>query len=187
MKKSLVLGMLTTVLTGNAIGADVTLYYSPTCPHCHHAREFISQHLVYEYPSINVTAVNVMEGANRTEFFDVLKKCALESGGVPVIVVGQECFQGFGDASGDKLRTAIEVDMDDAAKVLAAENKNSLASDADAFRAAHPERADVIVERDAPNDSKNSDTKTNPIWFYAGLIVLVLGLGFVFTRRGNKK
>ena len=53
---------------GAASAADITVYYSPTCPHCHHAREFIEGTLVYEYPELKVTLVNVMEPSNTDKF-----------------------------------------------------------------------------------------------------------------------
>ena len=138
MKKATLFGALAgAMFIGNAMAADITIYYSPTCPHCHHAREFISQNLIYEYPNLNVTTVNVMDAANRDEFMATLKKCEYESGGVPVMVVGEKCFQGYGDSMGDSIRAAIEVDMDDAAKTVAAENKKAMESDAAAFRDAH--------------------------------------------------
>ncbi|MBO7508771.1 MAG: hypothetical protein J6T57_00650 [Alphaproteobacteria bacterium] len=187
--------VLGAVFIGNAMAADITLYYSPTCPHCHHAREFISQTLVYEYPELRVTAVNVMESENRPAFKDALTKCEYESGGVPVMVVGEKCFQGYGDSMADSIRDAVAADLDDAAKKVAAENKKAMESDAAAFRAAHTERADVIVEY--KSDAKSADDaqkkidgaeKSDTGWiFYAVLIALVLGLGFVLTRKGNKK
>ena len=30
---------------GAASAANITIYYSPTCPHCHHARDFINNNL----------------------------------------------------------------------------------------------------------------------------------------------
>ena len=117
MKKATLFGALAgAMFIGNAMAADITIYYSPRCPLCHHAREFISQNLIYEYPNLNVTTVNVMDAANRDEFMATLKKCEYESGGVPVMVVGEKCFQGYGDSMGDSIRAAIEIDMDDAAK-----------------------------------------------------------------------
>ena len=182
---------------GNAMAADITIYYSPTCPHCHHAREFISQNLVYEYPDLHVTAVNVTETANRDEFIAALKKCEYESGGVPVMVVGEKCFQGYGDSMADDVRAAVAVDMDDAARAVAAENKKSMDADADAFRAAHTDRANAIVERTvATNPDEVAQKKINNVtvkksntgWvFYVILVALVFGLGFVLTRKGNKK
>ena len=77
-------------MTANA--ADITIYYSPTCPHCHHAREFVENTLIYEYNDLKVVNVNVMDANNRSEFFDTLKKCGYERGGVPVLVVGEKCF-----------------------------------------------------------------------------------------------
>ncbi len=145
------------MFVGNALAADITIYYSPTCPHCHHAREFISQTLVYEYPNLNVTTVNVMESANRDEFLATLKKCEYESGGVPVMVVGEKCFQGYAGSMNDSIRAAIEVDMDDMAKATAAQNKKAMESDANAFRSANANRASAIVERVV----EKSDAKKN--------------------------
>ncbi len=158
MKKSILFGaVLGAMFIGNAMAADITIYYSPTCPHCHHAREFISQNLVYEYPNLNVTTVNVMESANRDEFIATLKKCEYKSGGVPVMVVGEKCFQGYGASMGDDIRAAIEVDMNADAKAVAAENKKAMESDADAFRNANAGRASAIVERVV----EKSDVKKN--------------------------
>ena len=161
MKTATLFGALAgAMFIGNAMAADITIYYSPTCPHCHHAREFISQTLIYEYPNLNVTTVNVMDAANRDEFMATLKKCEYQSGGVPVMVVGEKCFQGYGDSMGDSIRAAIEVDMDNAAKAVAAENKKSMESDATAFRNAHADRTSAIVER-VVEKSEKADTKKN--------------------------
>ncbi len=198
MKKLSLFGIVAgAVLAGSVNAADITIYYSPTCPHCHHARDFISNNLIYEYPNLNVTTVNVMESANRPEFMDTLKKCKYESGGVPVLVIGEKCFQGYADSMADDLRAAVEADMTDAAKSVAAENKKSLAADADAFKKAHTDRLNAIVEREVvatddaaqkKNNTVTSSKKTNSGWvFYVILVALVLGLGFVLTRRDNKK
>ena len=152
--------VLGAVFIGNAMAADITLYYSPTCPHCHHAREFISQTLVYEYPELRVTAVNVMESENRPAFKDALTKCEYESGGVPVMVVGEKCFQGYGDSMADSIRDAVAADLDDAAKKVAAENKKAMESDAAAFRSAHADRTSAIVER-VVEKTENADAKKN--------------------------
>ena len=177
---------------GNAFAADITVYYSPTCPHCHHAREFIAQNLIYEYPDIKVTEVNVVEAANRSEFMEVLKKCEYESGGVPVLVIGEKCFQGYADFMADDLRKAVEADLDDAAKKVAAENKKALETDADAFREEHSDRASAVTERNLsqPVTSAKENTpteKSNTGWvFYLVLGILVIGLGFVLTRKCKK-
>ena len=166
---------------GSANAANITLYYSPTCPHCHHAREFIESRLVYEYPQIQVKSVNVMDEENRDEFFKTLEKCEYNSGGVPVLVIGEKCFQGYADFMQSDIRTAIEADLPADAKTEAAENKKAMDSDADAFRAAHTDRAGVVTEQIA---KKNSNGAGN-FWFYGLLIVLVCALGFVMLR-GNK-
>ena len=76
MKMSkLLVAVMGAVFIGNANAADITIYYSPTCPHCHHARDFISSALIYEYGDLKVTEVNVMNPDNRPAFADALKKC----------------------------------------------------------------------------------------------------------------
>ena len=161
MKKLSMFGALIGAMFAyGANAADITIYHMPTCPHCHHARDFVSNNLIYEYPELKVTLVNVMESANREEFMATLKKCEYESGGVPVMVVGEKCFQGYGDSMGDSIRAAIEIDMDDAAKGVAADNKKAMESDAAAFRSAHADRTSAIVER-VVEKTENADAKKN--------------------------
>ncbi|MBO4746325.1 MAG: glutaredoxin family protein [Alphaproteobacteria bacterium] len=187
------------MFVGNAVAADITVYHMPTCPHCHHARDYISQNLVYEYPTLKVTTVDVTQDVNRGAFIDALKKCKYESGGVPVMVIGEKCFQGFSEAMGDEIRNAIEADLDDAAKKTAAENKKALAADAEGFRKAHTDRENVEVEfvaqaqepaqvepQDAQANSAPTPNKNDSWVFYVILGVLVAGLGFVLTRKGKK-
>lgn len=191
MKKILgvVVGMM---FAGYASAADITLYYSPTCPHCHHAREFISNNLIYEYPELRVTTVNVMDAANSEEFVAALRQCKYESGGVPVLIVGEKCFQGYGDSMADSVREAVAADLDNTAKKLAAENKKAMEADADAFRKAHADRLSAIVEREVAKEESQKKTdnvgakKSNDSWvFYVILAVFVFGLGFVLTRKGK--
>lgn len=174
---------------GAASAANITVYYSPTCPHCHHAREFISSTLIYEYPTITVSEVNVFEDANRQMFQETLKKCEYESGGVPVLVVGEKCFQGYADFMQKDLREAVEADMSDADKATAAENKKALEENAEKFKAEHADRVNAISEYTAANN-ENAQKKTNnesSIWFYVLLVALVAGLGFVLLKKDNKK
>lgn len=182
---------------GAASAADITIYYSPTCPHCHHAREFISNNLIYEYPQLQVTQVNVMEGANMPKFQEALKTCEYESGGVPVIVVGEKCFQGYADFMQSDLRKAIEVDLSDSDKSVAAENKKALEENAETFKAEHQDRTGAISEyvasatESASDDAQKKNELKKPgsssIWFYGLLVALVAALGFVLIGTGKKK
>lgn len=180
---------------GVASAADVTVYYSPSCPHCHHAREFISSTLVYEYPELKVTEVNVMDQANLPKFQDALKTCNFDNGGVPVLVIGDKCEQGYADFMQDTLRGHIEADMSDEQKAAAAENKKAMAEDAEKFKSEHADRASAITEYVAvateSEDAASNDVKKNEggsvIWFWGLLIVLVAGLGYVLVRKDKKK
>lgn len=192
MKKlSFLFALVGLVFTGAASAADITLYYSPYCPHCHHARDFFVNRIVYEYPDVRIVQVNVMDQKNLPQFQDVLKKCKYDSGGVPVIVVGDKCFQGYADFMQQELRDAVEVDMDAAAKDKAAENKKAMDTDPENFKSKHPDRQNAITEYNpdeqvAENEKKNDRTHST-IYFYALLVVLVVALGIVLVRKDKKK
>ena len=176
---------------GAASAADITLYYSPFCPHCHHARDFFVNRIVYEYPKLRVVQVNVTDQANLPKFQDVLEKCGYESGGVPVIVVGDKCFQGYADFMQQDLRDAVEVDLSDSDKQTAAENKKAMDENAEEFKKKHSDRQEAITEYSAAADRAQQDEKKNsvasPAYFYALLIVLIAPLAFVLVRKDKNK
>lgn len=189
-KTSLLSAVLGLSFIGSASAADITVYYSPTCPHCHHAREFISGTLIYEYPELKVTEVNVMEPSTQELFQETLTKCKFESGGVPVIVVGDKCEQGYADFMQDTLREYVEIDMTDEQKAVAAENKKAMAEDAQKFKAEHADRASAISEYTVAAESDEEVKKNEQgsvVWFWGLLIVLVAGLGYVLVRKDKKK
>lgn len=197
MKKlSFLSAIMGLTFAGVASAADITIYYSPSCPHCHHAREFISNTLIYEYPELKVTAVNVMDQANLPAFQDALKKCEFDNGGVPVMVIGDKCEQGYADFMQDTMREYIEVDLSDEQKAVAAENKAAMAADAEKFKSEHANRANAVVEYTATVAEPAAEPVTEPekkneggstVWFWGLLIVLVATLGYVLVRKDNKK
>ena len=77
---------------------------------------------------------------------EAFKKCEYESRGVPVIVVGEKCFQGYADFMQQDLRDAVEVDLSDAEKTTAAENKKAMEENAETFKQSHADRAKAISE-----------------------------------------
>ncbi|MDE6250288.1 MAG: hypothetical protein K2M34_01470 [Alphaproteobacteria bacterium] len=186
MKKLSVLSALFGLMfVGAASAANITIYHSPSCPHCHHAREFFKDYLIYEYPTLSITEVNVMDESNRTVFLETLEKCKYESGGVPVIVVGEKCFQGYADFMQDELREAVEADMSDADKATAAENKKALAADAEAFRSANASRTDAISQYKPGAQKKidNAGSVNTNLYWYVLLIAAVVVLGIVLVKR----
>lgn len=133
------------VVMAAANAADIRIYHSPSCPHCHHAREFIENTLIYEYDNLKVTEINVTVEDNRQEFMDTIKKCEYKSGGVPVIVVGDKCFQGYADFMQKDLRDAIEIDLTEEQKKSAKSNQEKMTADKDAFVKEHDARKQAIV------------------------------------------
>lgn len=178
---------------GMANAADITIYYSPTCPHCHHAQDYTRNNFIYEYPTINVTFVDVTNPDHRAMFIDVLKTCDFSSGGVPVIKIGDKCFQGFAENMADDLRTAIEVDMDDAAKKSAADVKKAIAADGAKYRDEHPTPVATITEYFADTTAENAEKKTNASdnklasWTLGVLALLVVLFSVSVARKKSKK
>ena len=195
MKKLSILSALFGFMAfGAENAADITLFYSPTCPHCHHAREFFVNKMVYEYPKLRIVQINVMDQGNLPAFQEALQKCEYDNGGVPVIVVGDKCFQGYADFMQQELRDAVEADLSDADKRDAAESRKEFEADEEAFRAKHADRQNAITEYNAAAaaaaEKMAAEKKSNSasaVWFYALLIVLVAALGFVLVRKDKKK
>ena len=131
-----------------ADAANITIYYSPRCPHCHHARDFFKNDLIYEYDDLIVTEIDATSANNRAEFIGALEKCKYKSGGVPVMVIGEKCFQGYGDMLRDDLRSAVEVDLTVAQKQSAATNRKELQENRSAFISNHQHRLNAIVNKD---------------------------------------
>lgn len=178
----LLFAVLCGLFVGNANSADVTIYYSPTCPHCHHAREFIENTLVYEYNDLKVTEINVMNKDNRQGFVDAVYKCGYQSGGVPVLVIGEKCFQGYADSMQDELRDAVEADLNDEQKKSAAANKAEMAKDKSAFVAAHNDRINAISDLDSKKKINNKSGSSD-FWLYGFIVLLFIGLGFVLFKK----
>jgi len=179
----LLLGLFCGFFVSAANAADITIYYSPTCPHCHHARDFIENTLIYEYETVKVSEVNVMNADNRNDFFDALKKCKYDNGGVPVLVIGEKCFQGYADSMQGELRAAVEVDLTDVQKKAAAANKAELEKNKDAFVSAHSDRKNAISEKESKKKITNKSGNASDLLLYVFLALLVAGLGLVLFKK----
>lgn len=191
MKKLSVLSaFLGIIFCGVASAANVDLYYSPSCPHCHHARDFFVNKMIYEYPNLRVVQINVMNEDNLPKFREVLKKCNYKSGGVPVIVVGDKCFQGYADFMQQELRDAVEVDLSDADKKVAADNKKALDKNPEDFKKKHADRQKAISEYSTTAEETVTEKKNDQnssVYFYILLAVLVIALGAVLVKKNKNK
>ena len=125
MKKTLTILSVISVV-GVAKAADITIYFSPSCPHCHHAMEYMDKNM----PGDKYDKVDVSKMENREVFVAAIQKCRLDSGGVPLVVIGKKCMQGFGPDTGleyraelAKLKTAktAVVATDETGEVIAVE------------------------------------------------------------------
>jgi glutaredoxin len=194
MKKIAFLGVLFSMFVArSSFAADITIYYAPSCPHCHHAREFISNTLVYEYPELKVTAIDVTIPEHRSLFKSALDKCGLTSGGVPVLVIGEHCEQGYADYMEQDLRKYVEADLTPEQKQIASSNRRAMKQNIAAFKEENLQRSDVIVEYAQQPVAEANDTTDGGVMrmdrrlFLLGgmLILIVAGLGYALVRKSK--
>lgn len=195
MKKiAFVCTLLSVLCIRASFAADITIYYAPSCPHCHHARDFISNTLVYEYPELKVTAVDVTVPEHRDLFRTAVEKCGFDSGGVPVIVIGDKCEQGYADYMQQDLRNYVEADLNNQQKAIAAANRQALQQNADGFKKNNSQRENVIVEYAVESATDTNDIaddssvqpRYNRLFLLGGLLILVVaGLGYALVRKSK--
>lgn len=172
--------LLCMLFTSTASAANITIFYSPTCPHCHHALHFISNDLIYEYDDLVVTKVDVTTQENRQTFIDALKKCEYSNGGVPVLVIGEKCFQGYGESLDNEIRSAIEVDFTDDQKQSAIANREELKKNRPTFTSKKASRQEAIVDNTV---KKKVNDSGNGIKLLLGcLILFIFGIWFIVKK-----
>lgn len=98
MKKFLLLSLFMVTNLVFAKTNDLKIFFLPACPHCHHALEFLENDLSKQVPNLNIIKVNLQDNDNNIiEFKKALSKCNYTSGGVPLILIKDKCFQGYSD------------------------------------------------------------------------------------------
>lgn len=141
---SAILGL--SLISAASASEVITIYYSPSCPYCHYARDDISGKLVYEYPNLTVTEVDVSNPDNGPTFVEALNRCKLKSGGVPVVVYGDKCEQGYSGLLLDEMRELLNASLNEEEKTLVASNRKAMEEDADAFKARNADRKKAVLQ-----------------------------------------
>lgn len=163
----IILAALAALSTAAHADVNMQIYYSEECPHCHHAREFINKSLIPEYKTLKVQEISVP--TNVEQFRKALQKCELSNGGVPLVIIGEKCIQGFGasETTGKEYRAAIDNYI--SSGKTATDDKASASSTNE-------------VTENMPQEPK-SDTA---FYLYGLLAILLVGLGFVVFAKKKK-
>ena len=80
--------------------SEIYFFYQTTCPHCHHAADYIKQ----KYPNLKMQNLDVRIRQN----FDLFLKCAQkfnlpnDSLGTPLICMGDHYIMGWSSADANK-------------------------------------------------------------------------------------
>ena len=89
---------------------ELTLFYSQYCPHCEKEEIFLEK-LVQKYPELKVTKYQVdTDKANQTLFQQTAQELGIKQLGVPLTVIGDQHFLGYGDDSttGKAIELAVQ-------------------------------------------------------------------------------
>lgn len=185
MKKLFLLSFVWSLFViGSVNAADITIYYSPTCPHCHHALQFFTNELVYEYKTLKINPINVMDEKNLPAFKTALEKCKYDNGGVPLIMVGEKCFQGFGPKDKQVLQDAVAVDLSAQEKTNAAANIKAFNENPEKFREENSDRANVISGIYDTDQKKNEGGSINKTFVIIAILAVV---SLVVLKKKRKK
>ena len=87
-------------LSKNAVGGDskaeMVLFFSPTCPHCHHALEFLEKNVEPKYKDLTITKYNTSTKVGANYYFHYAKKLNFDSAGaVPLAIFKDKYELGF--------------------------------------------------------------------------------------------
>lgn len=84
----------------NISNSEIYFFYQTTCPHCHHASQYIAQ----KYPNLKMKNLDVRVAENFNLFMKCAQKFRLpqESLGTPLICMGDHYIMGWSDTDANK-------------------------------------------------------------------------------------
>lgn len=90
--------------------SEIIIFYSPTCPHCHKALEFLGE-IAPQYKEITITKYNTATNFGANYYFHYTKKLGLNTSAVPLVIFGGTTYElGFGtkETTGQKYISHIQ-------------------------------------------------------------------------------
>jgi glutaredoxin len=160
---------------------EVSLFYAPTCPYCHYAKDFLFGTLAIEYPFVQFAQKNVQEPSNRGEFEKQLKKCKLDSYGIPLVVIGDKCFQGFAKGTTEKeYREALDISLSEKEKEIVEQAKAELAANP---AAARKENAERVARAKAENIDVEKQNGNGLLYGLLGVLAAALLAVILFPKK----
>lgn len=96
------------VVSAAEIQTDLHIFWAKGCPHCEKALEFLAP-LPQTYPGLVIHQHEVSNNqANLDQLISIASAHNIKEVGVPLLVLGDEVFIGFGETSAAMLKTRIE-------------------------------------------------------------------------------
>ncbi len=126
------------------------LFWGSGCEHCHAELEYLNGILDEYKDKIKLRSYETWDNKSNADLEEkLLDFFEIKKGGVPFAIIGESTFVGFGDTTGEKIKTAID----------------------DLYETPKEERYDVFEEM----EKEQEDPKSNfAIYFFGGIVVAVI-------------
>lgn len=128
----------------------IYLFWGSGCEHCHAELEYLNSILDEYKDKIKLRSYETWDNSSNADlekkilnFFDI------QDSGVPFAIIGESTFMGFGDTTGEKIKTAID----------------------DLYDTPKEERYDVFAEMEKEQENPKSHIA---LYFFAGIAVAVI-------------
>src|SRR5262249_34587679 len=118
---------------------------------------------------------------NRGAFERALKKCKLDSYGIPLVVIGEKCFQGFGKGTSEKeFRDALNLGLGASEQEIVAQAAAALAANPEQVR---KENAERIARARAENITVEKQGGNGILYGLLGVLGAALFAVLLFPRK----
>ncbi len=128
----------------------IYLFWGSGCEHCHAELEFLNGILEEYKDKVKLRSYETWNNQSNADLEEkLLDFFEIKKGGVPFAIIGKSTFVGFGDATGEKIKTAID----------------------DLYETSKEERYDVFEEM----EKEHEDPKSNfAIYIFGGIVIAVI-------------
>ncbi len=126
------------------------LFWGSGCEHCHAELEYLNSILDEYKDKIKLRSYETWNNTSNADLEEkLLDFFEIKKGGVPFAIIGKSTFVGFGDTTGEKIKTAID----------------------DLYETPKEERYDVFEEMEKEHEDPKSSFA---IYFFGGIVVAII-------------
>lgn len=149
--------------TTAAQSVNIYLFWGEGCPHCAKAKPFL-EGLDANSDAINLQEYEIYNNANNKKILqEIVAKLDINASGVPVIIIGDQAFVGYSEASSGQIEARVN-------QCLAEDCPDSVAS---------------IIDANSSQDTIAETKKTNIYYalLFGGIVIVAFGAIMIARRK----